>query len=113
MEICDHSKNIIMWSYEQIIIPYTKYQNIDSNKRNFYVIDFWIKKLINNVEKEFLIEIKPYDFLFPPKPLKRQTKQWIEKLENFTTIKSKCEHASEYAKQHNMEFCILTEKDLN
>ena len=112
MEIADHSKNILEWSYEDIIIPYQKYQNAGTNKKNYYVIDFWIKKKIDNVIKEYLIEIKPYNFLFPPEPQKRQTKQWLEKLENYTTISQKCKFAKIYAEQHNMEFCILTEKDL-
>ena len=112
MEICDHSSNILEWGYEDIIIDYKKFQNIGTNKTNRYIIDFWIKKKVKGTIKEYLIEIKPYDFLSPPKEPKRKTKLYLEKVENYCKIRDKCIYASEFAKQNNMEFCIITEKDL-
>lgn len=110
-EICDHSKNISEWKYEEHIIPYKK--TYGDGKTNFYIIDFWLKKKMSNGEvKEFLVEIKPYDFLTPPKNPKRKTKRYLELLENYSKNVSKWSYANEYAKQNGMEFAIITEKDL-
>ena len=112
MKNCDFSSSTIEWDYENIVIPYQKLYNIGTKKINHYIIDFWIKKIINGKIKEFLVEIKPYAFLSPPPYQKRVTKKYLELIENHSTNKSKWKAASSFCDDKGWEFAIVTEKDL-
>lgn len=111
MRICDHSKNIIEWSYEDFIIPYVKIQ--EQNKIHRYIIDFYVKKIINGKIEDILIEVKPSSMLIPPEEPKRKTRRYYELVENYLTNMSKWKQAAEYCKSNNMLFKIVTEQHLN
>lgn len=112
MRICDLSPSIIKWSYEEVIIPYKKLYQTDK-KIHRYIMDFWLKKKVNGRIKEFLVEVKPFDFLSPPKIQKRKTKKYIDLIENYSTNVAKWEQADKYCNDKGWEFAIVTEKDLN
>ena len=112
MRICDHSKNILKWSYEEVVIPYKKLYQTD-NKIHRYIMDFWIKKTVGKKIKQYLVEIKPYDFLSPPKPQKRRTRKYVELVENYSTNVAKWDQANKYCIQKGWDFAIITEKDLD
>lgn len=110
-KICDHSKHILKWNNECVVIPYIK--PID-NQPHRYFMDFYVqKKMPNDQVKEFLVEIKPSSFLVPPKPQKRKTKLYLEKIEAYSTNRAKWKQADKYCKERGWEFTIITEKNLS
>ena len=59
-----------------------------------------------------MIEIKPYRQCIPPKKPKRQTKHFLRAQLEYAKNKAKWKAAKELAEQKNIQFKILTEKDL-
>lgn len=66
--------------------------------------------------KKFLVEIKPLEQTIPPKQPKRLTKKaqenYIKAFETFQINTSKWNSAREFCSKNNLEFIILTEKEL-
>lgn len=61
---CDHNKNILLWSYERVCVPY--YDSIKKRMRK-YKIDFKLRyRLSFGKEVTLLVEVKPYYQIFPP-----------------------------------------------
>jgi hypothetical protein len=62
---------------------------------------------------KYLVEIKPYSALLPPKktPRKRHN-TFLKEQYTYAVNISKWEAAKKWAKQHNYKFIILTEKEL-
>ena len=102
-KFCDDHPSIIKWSSEEIAIPY--FHPIDNRVRNYYP-DF----LIQFQQKEKLClwmdEVKP----------KKQTmlKENASKNEKYTWVvnNAKWEAAKTYCTKNNIEFKLLTEKEL-
>lgn len=112
MIFCDHNKNVINWSSEEIIIPY--YSIVDKKYRKYYV-DFWIRIKTKKEINEYLIEIKPLKECKSPKIKNPEkiTKKELNELKKWSINKQKWKYASNYAKEKNWKFKILTEKHLN
>lgn len=92
MLYCDRSPNILTWSSEELHIPYVS--PTDDKWHNYYP-DFQISYLDKNGDlREALIEIKPH-----------YQRKW-------NVNKAKWAAAEEYCKQNNLEFKVLTEKEL-
>lgn len=90
MSYCDRHPNILLWSSEEIKIPY----KFESKHRTYYP-DFWIAMINSQGETvEKLVEIKPY-----------YQRGW-------KINKAKWEQAEQACFQNNMEFLVLTEKEL-
>jgi hypothetical protein len=90
MVYCDKKENILKWSSEETKISY-----IHDNKNRTYYPDFWIDMIDkdgNRVQK--LIEIKPH--------YQRTMK----------VNKAKWSAAEEYCQENDMEFLVMTEKEL-
>ena len=106
----DANPHIKKWSAEPFAIKYIKPTD---NQPHRYYIDLFIE--FNN-GKKFLVEIKPSSETKPPKPPKKQTQKahnnYMKALETFEINKAKWKFAKEFAKSKNMEFIILTEKEL-
>lgn len=103
MNFCDNNSNVIEWSSEEIVIPYIS--PID-NKIHRYFVDFWVKLINKNkIIEEYLIEIKPMSKCIAPKN-KKYINEW-------KINKAKWKSASNYAKEKNIKFKILTETHLN
>lgn len=104
MRFFDLNSAILNWNSEDVVIPY---YDMSSAKKRRYFVDFYIKlKDINNNIKEFLVEIKPFNQV-KPKKLKTEYAK-VQYVKNV----SKWKAAELYAKEKNLEFIILTEKDL-
>ena len=88
MLYCDRSPKITEWSSEELHIPYVSPK--DNRWHNYYP-DFVIK---TNTGRSIIIEIKPY--------FQR----------TYAVNKAKWKAANEYGKEKNMEFKILTEREL-
>jgi hypothetical protein len=106
----DRNPNVIKWSSEEIVIPY---RCKTDGRLHRYFIDFWIKrKLPDGSIQEFLIEVKPFIQTQPPKKPTKLTKRYIQEVETYAKNTSKWEAAETYAKNRNMIFEKITEKDL-
>jgi hypothetical protein len=102
-KFCDETPHIIKWSSEEIIIPYEN--PLDKKVHNYYP-DFVIQVKTNEEVKTIMVEVKP----------KKQTflKENASKKEKITWIvnTAKWKAAENYCKKHNMEFKIVTEKEI-
>jgi hypothetical protein len=111
MQWLDMNPNVIEWCSESIAIEY--FSRVKKKKRKYYP-DFIIKvRDKNGDEKIFLVEIKPYKEVIPPKiSRKKSTHSKIYESTTYITNCDKWNAAEKYCKKHNMIFKILTEKDL-
>jgi len=110
MVYCDTNDKVLEWGSEEIIIPYVSPWD---GKVHRYFPDFYIKvKQSSGKLKKFIIEVKPKKQTKPPKPVERKTKRWIKEVRTFGINEAKWKHASNWCKDNNMEFKILTEEEL-
>jgi len=102
-KFCDQTPSVLKWSFEEIIIPY---MNPLDQKQHNYFPDFLIQFQTEGVVKTWMVEIKP----------NKQTllKENASKKEKITWIinNAKWQAAENYCKKHNMEFKIITEKEM-
>ena len=105
MKWCDMTPSIQEWGSEEIIIPYIS--PVDG-KRHRYFPDFYVK--IQN--RKYLVEVKPLRQTMEPKTQKRVTKKYVNEVVTWSVIKAKWKAATEYCKDQNWEFKIITEKEL-
>ena len=102
LKFLDINPSVLEWKSEDIIIYYT--YDIDK-KIHRYFPDFWVKIINKDKEiKQMLIEIKPQKDLQIAKNKKN--------FETYIKNQNKFESAKKYAEINNMEFVILTEKEL-
>jgi hypothetical protein len=104
----DATEAVIYWNSEQLQIPYL--YTLD-NKIHKYHIDFVAKmKTRDGTLKTYILEVKPHKETIPPKT--RIKKRMILETETFIKNQCKWNAATEYAKQNNSTFLVLTEFDL-
>jgi hypothetical protein len=110
MKYCDETPGVIEWSSEEIVIPYIS--SVDK-KQHRYFVDFWVKMKDKdgNITCK-LIEIKPYKQTLKPVPGKKTTPKYIKEVKKWIINSNKWEAATNYCKEKNWEFLILTEKQL-
>ena len=90
MVYCDKKPEIWNWSSEEIKIPYI----YDDKNRNYYP-DFWVDMIDKSGKRvQKLIEIKPH--------YQRTMK----------VNKAKWSAAEDYCQENDMEFLVMTEKEL-
>ena len=66
----------------------------------------------NSKIKTYVVEVKPKKQTLPPKPRKRVSKSYIYECTTYEVNKAKWKAASEYCKDHLIEFKIVTEDEL-
>lgn len=90
MVYCDKKPEIWNWSSEEIKIAY-----IHDEKNRTYYPDFWVDMIDKNGNRvEKLIEIKPHY----QRTMKVNKAKWLA--------------AEEYCRDNDMEFLVMTEKEL-
>jgi hypothetical protein len=110
MNYCDKNENIIIWSSEELWIPY---KSPVDNRYHKYFPDFYIKyKNTSGKIVESLIEIKPAKQVKGPTPQKSKSKKYISEVVEYAKNMAKWEAAKEYCDDRKWEFKILTEHDL-
>jgi hypothetical protein len=112
MRWMDNNPNILNWTSETIIIPYTSPAD---NKMHRYFIDLscTLKMKEGNFQK-VLIEVKPEkQTKLPTESNKKQKKTILYERYNYAVNCAKWESAKNWAKKNNYLFLILTEKHLN
>lgn len=109
-KFCDDSPDILTWASEPFAI---KYFDPVKNKLREYYTDFFIKYRKGDVDKSFLVEVKPKAKLHRPIFEGNQT---IKKLKSFNyemaeyiTNKAKMGAAKTYSENMGYQFMVVTE----
>lgn len=111
MVFCDTNPNVLRWASEELSIPYLS--PVDNEYHNYYP-DFIIKvKDKTNSVKTYLVEIKPEKQCREPEKKNKSNKTYITEMRQWMINNKKWEAAKKFAKRHQWEFKILTEKSLN
>jgi hypothetical protein len=110
----DKNSSVINWGSEIHYIPY--FSTVD-NKIRRYFPDLFIKVLTKeNTEKTYIVEIKPLRETLPPVQPKRKTKtsdrRYMTELVTYQKNQDKWKSANDFANKYNMEFIVITEKEL-
>lgn len=109
MHWMDRNPNVISWSSEETIIPYKS--PLDKRIHRYFV-DFKIKIRTKEGIKTYLIEVKPFKQTVPPEKPKKIGPRYEKAVLEYMKNDAKWEAARAYCKQRDMEFVILTEKQL-
>lgn len=120
---CDKNDNILEWSSEEVIIPYRSVLDelreqkfkITKKKWHRYFVDFYIKvKSKNGNIEKYLIEVKPFHETMEPlvEGTKKSKKTIINQQRTWLINQAKWAAARDFCKKRNMQFKIITEKEL-
>ncbi len=115
LRFLDCNSQVDKWASESIVVPYRS--DIDG-KVHRYFVDFYMRLKDG---REYMIEVKPHDFIKPPKKPKRKTRkslqnyqklieQYIKNTNKWDAAKRMCEQLK--TKGHNIEFKLITEKEI-
>ena len=107
----DSHPDVLEWSSEEIRIPY---RSPIERKIRTYFPDFWVKKKdrSGNIVCE-IIEVKPFSQTKPPTVMEgKVTKRYLNEVMTWGVNSSKWKAATEYCKDRNWNFVIITEKEL-
>ena len=112
MRILDNNPSVLEWNSEGTIVPYIKPGPVPKPAR--YFVDFYFKIKIGETEKKFLVEVKPHRQSKPPEKHgnKKASTLLYENIQYAINTK-KWEAAEKYAKERNMQFLVITEKNID
>jgi hypothetical protein len=99
----DESEKIKKWSFEEIEIPYV--HPVDKQVHR-YIPDFLIQVEQNNINKSIIVEVKPLKQVNLKESASSKDKLIFE------INKAKWNAAEKFCEKHQMQFQILTEKDI-
>jgi hypothetical protein len=99
----DESEKIKKWSFEEIEIPYV--HPVDKQVHR-YIPDFLIQVEQNNINKSIIVEVKPLKQVHLKESASSKDKLIFE------INKAKWNAAEKFCQKHQMQFQILTEKDI-
>jgi hypothetical protein len=108
---CDDNTNVSRWASESIKIPY--FHPFEKSIRLYHVdLNMVIKE--GDVYKKYLVEIKPEKQTRKPDFSNSKCRKATMLYEQMTYVTNcaKWEAAKDFAKKYDMEFLILTEKNL-
>lgn len=110
----DRNPRVLMWNSEEVVVPYW---HKTAKKKRRYFTDMMIKyRQQDNTIVHYLVEIKPYSQTIEPKPPRNPTtkakNRFLREYLTYQQNQDKWEAAREFASKRNMEFIILTEKQL-
>lgn len=103
----DRDKNVIEWSSEEIIIPYS---DRSTGRLRRYFPDVYFKRKDGT---KIVVEVKPLKETVPPKKDDRKTeKRFTAECLTYAKNFSKWEAARRWCAERGYEFKIITEKHL-
>ena len=106
----DENASVIEWSNEEIVIPYLS--PVD-NRWHRYFPDFFVRvKNKSGIVESMILEVKPLKQSIAPQVKKRITKGYITEVMTYGVNQAKWKAASEYCKDRNWAFKVITEQDL-
>lgn len=109
-EFCDTSSSILKWSSEPFAIPYWD-ESTMKTRRYFPDVYMEVEDSTGQVKK-YIAEVKPYKQTLPPKEGRKKTRTYINECNTYLKNKSKWCFAEEFCKKNEINFIILTEKEL-
>ena len=106
MRYCDLNQDILYWASEELPI---RYLNPIDKKFHRYFPDFVVK---TSKQKKYMIEVKPSRQIGKPKPPKKKTKSYMRESFEYIKNQAKWQAAKSYCEDNDLEFKIISEKDL-
>ena len=106
MRYCDLNQDILYWASEELPI---RYFNPIDKKFHRYFPDFVVK---TSKQKKYMIEVKPSRQIGKPKPPKKKTKSYMRESFEYIKKQAKWQAAKSYCEDNDLEFKIISEKDL-
>lgn len=111
MKFCDEHDSVLEWNYEQVVIPY---RSPLDNRIHRYFVDFWVKRLGKDGKpSESIVEIKPHHETQEPVKGKKSKKVFLNECVTWARNQAKWEAAIQFANKKEIEFRIITDKDLS
>jgi len=108
---CDLNNSVISWVVEGLAIEY--FDKVRRKKRKYYPDVMMVVKDKSGKDNVYIIEIKPYKEISPPKIGKNKSeKTMLRESMTYQTNVEKWKAAELYCKKRGWNFRILTEKDL-
>lgn len=112
MRWLDNNPNVLKWTSETIIIPYTS--PVDNRMHRYFTDLSCEMKMKDGSIKKLIIEVKPEKQTCPPVESSRKKRKTIlYERYNYAINCAKWEAAKQWAKNKGYTFLILTEKHLN
>ena len=105
MKYLDRQPEVLLWSSEEIIIPYK--DPIDG-KWHRYFPDFWVRTKTS----ESLIEIKPKKQTKPPKENPKHRRRFLKEVRVWGKNQAKWKAAQEFCEEKGWKWQIITEDTL-
>jgi hypothetical protein len=106
----DENPGVMKWSSEEVVIPYLS--PVD-NRWHRYFPDFYVQtKNKQGMLESRILEVKPKSQAVAPKAKKRVTRQYIQEVMTYGINEAKWKAATEYCKDRNWKFMVITEDDL-
>ena len=106
----DSNPDVLAWASEEMSIPYVS--PIDQRIHRYFP-DFLVEMKEGTQIKTYMVEIKPYKQTIPPvKTSKSITKRYITEVMTWGVNEAKWKAATEYCKDRNWQFNIMTEIEL-
>lgn len=105
----DSKSYVVAWNSEEFSIPYIS--PVDGLKHRYFP-DFLLQLRTKIGIETWIVEIKPFKQTHLPKKPKRQTQRYLKEVETFAVNDAKWEAATQFCKENNIKWKVLTEKDL-
>jgi hypothetical protein len=109
MRHCDISPDVLRWSSEAVMVPYTS--PIDHRVHRYY-IDFYIELRIPDGKSTWLLEVKPTKHTkMPKRPLKESVKSlgnYVSEVKRVLVNQAKFKAARNFAKMQDVKFGVVT-----
>lgn len=106
MRYCDLNQDILFWASEELSI---RYFNPIDKKYHRYFPDFVVK---TSKQKKYMIEVKPSRQIGKPKLGKKKSKTYMRESFEYIKNQAKWQAAKSYCDDNDLEFKLITEKDL-
>ena len=108
---CDANPDILEWSSEEVIVPYTC--ATDKKTRRYFPDVVLKQRTVDGKVETVMIEIKPEKETVPPKLTKTKTeRQLIKEALTFAKNTSKWNAAEQFCRHKGWRFKIMTEVHL-
>ena len=110
MKHLDENPTVIGWSNEEIVIPYVS--PVDERLHRYFP-DFFVRvKNKQGVVESMILEVKPKSQSQPPEKRSKITRKYINEVMTWGVNEAKWKAATEYCKDRQWSFKVITEDHL-
>jgi len=110
MRYFDSHTSVIKWGSEEVVIPY---RSPVDNRIHRYFPDFYVQMRTNEDKiNTLIIEVKPYAQTLEPVRKSERSRKYINEVLTYGVNQAKWRAATEFCRDRNWEFKIMTEKDI-